>query len=742
MNTSGFPGRIGRTVDDATPWWPPSRTGRGRPNVVLIVLDDVGFAQLGCYGSAIRTPRMDALAAGGVRYTNFHVAALCSPTRASLLTGRNHHSVGMGFLAAFDTGFPGYRAEVTPRAATVAEVLRDTGYGTYAAGKWHLAPPTQLTAAGPFDQWPTRRGFDRYYGFLWGEDDQFEPELWSDQHRVDVPDDPDYHLSEDLVRTACGFVADHVTGRPDDPFFLYLAFGACHAPHQAPPSFLDRYRGAFDHGWDAEREAVLARQVELGVVPPQTELPPRNPDVRAWGELPGDERRLYTRMQEVFAGFMEHTDEQIGVLVDFLDRHGLLDDTLLLVVSDNGASGEGGRHGTANEYRYFLGLGDSIEDGLAAIDDLGGPAAHNHYPSGWAQAGNTPLRYYKKHTYSGGVRVPLIAHWPRGIDPAVPLRGQFHHAVDILPTITALAGVEMPESYRGHEQIPVHGTSMAYTFTDPAAASTRTTQYFETAGFRGIYRDGWKAVADHTPGTAYDDDRWELFDLTTDVSEAHDLAAHHPGLLRELIDEWDRQAGQYGVLPLDDRMGTRIAGMDPAADRLHYRMLPGTRIMNSVAGPTFAGRSFHINAVLTGPPADGVLLAYGRRAHGFTFYVRDGRPVFALNLAGDRTVVRPADPLPAEARRIGLLVQDGPGGVHAELTADGTALIRGALPRLLPGGMGTLSLQCGHNAPSAVTDDYTGPFRYTGELLHVEIDLQPRSLDTRNADWLAEVATQ
>jgi len=735
-----YAGRIGRTVAESTPWWPATRRER-RPNVVVILLDDVGYAQLGCYGSAIATPRMDALATGGLRYTNFHVAALCSPTRASLLTGRNHHSVGMGFLAAYDTGFPGYRGVLTPKAATVAELLRDSGYGTYAVGKWHLASPTQMTPAGPFDQWPTQRGFDRYYGFLWGEDDQWTPELWYDQHRVEVPADPDYHLSADLVARSKEFIADHVTARPDDPFFLYLSFGACHAPHQAPREYLDRYRGAFDHGWDEERRRTLARQVQLGVVPEGTELAPRNPDVRAWDELPAEQRRLYARMQEVFAGFMEHTDEQIGVLVDFLGEYGLLDDTVVLVLSDNGASGEGGEHGTANEYRYFLGLGDSLQDGLAAIDQLGGPQTHNHYPAGWAQAGNTPLKFYKKHTYGGGIRAPLIAHWPGGISSAGQVRSQFHHVIDLLPTLTELAGTPIPDSYRGHEQVPVHGTSVTYTFDDPRAASRRTTQYFETAGFRGIYRDGWKAVTDHRTGSSFDDDHWALYHLAEDFSECRDLAAERPELAAELTDTWWREAERYGVLPLDDRMGTRVKSMNPGADRLHYRMLPGTRIMNSVTGPTFAGRSFRVAATVEST-ADGVLLAYGRRASGFSFFVLDGHLVLDFNLAGRHTVVRAEHPVPAGARTLSLLVHAGPNGVSARLAADGRVLGKQPLPQLLPGGMGTLSVQCGHNSPSAVSPLYRTPFAYAGGLRQVSIDLQPRSVDVADADWLMEVTQQ
>lgn len=741
-----FAGRVGRTVGESTPWWPrPGREGR-RPNVVVIVLDDVGFAQLGCYGSSIATPRMDALADAGLRYTNFHVTALCSPTRASLLTGRNHHSVGMGFLAAFDTGFPNYRGAITPHAATLAELLRDAGYGTYASGKWHLTPPTQMSPAGPFDQWPTQRGFDRYYGFLLGEDDQYAPELWYDQHRVEVPDDPGYHLSSDLVAHGKQFVADHVTSRPDDPFLLYLAFGACHAPHQAPRRYVDRYRGAFDHGWDVERERVLARQVELGVVPEGTTLAPRNPGVQEWASVSPDQRRLYARMQEVFAGFMTHTDDQVGILVDFLAAYGLLDDTVIMLLSDNGASGEGGENGLVNEYRYFMGMGGStLEEGLAAIDELGGPGAHNHYPAGWAQAGNTPLRFYKKHTYGGGVRAPLIVHWPRGIDTGDRLRGQFHHVVDVLPTLVELAGAKVPDTYRGYEQIPLHGTSMAYSFDRPETPSTRDTQYFETAGYRGLYRDGWKVVTSHEPGTPFDDDHWGLYRLDEDFSECHDRSGDHPQVAAELREAWWREAERYGVLPLDDRMGTRVTGLDPARDRLTYRFLPGTRIMNSTVGPNFSGRSFRVTARLEpgcAADGDGVLLAYGRRAHGFSFFVLDGRPVLDWNMAGDHTLVRSARPAPDGCTELSLLVQDRPDGVTAQLAADGQVLAEQALPRLLPGGLGPLAAQCGYNSPSAVSDRYQVPFRYQGRLFEVVVELQPRTVDTSDADWLAEMVQQ
>ncbi|HET8588602.1 MAG TPA: arylsulfatase [Nakamurella sp.] len=749
--SQAFDGRIGRTVHDSVPWW-PARPDRGsRPNVVAILLDDVGFAQFGCYGSSIRTPNIDALAGRGIRYSNFHVAALCSPTRASLLSGRNHHSVGMGFLAAFDTGFPSYRADISPAAALFPEVLRDSGYGTYACGKWHLTPPGQMSPAGPFRSWPTQRGFDRYYGFLWGEDDQYRPELWYDQHRVEVPDRPGYHVSEDLVGRSQEFLSDHLTARPDDPFLLYLAFGACHAPHQAPAEFIDAYRGAFDHGWDVERERTLTRQVQMGIVPAGTSLAPRNPGVRAWDSLDVDEQRLFARMQEVYAGFLTHTDAQIGALVDFLDRNGVLDNTIILLLSDNGASGEGGEHGTANEYRWFLQLPDPLIDSLAAYEDLGTARAHNHYPTGWAQAGNTPFKFYKRFAYAGGVRAPLIVHWPAGIAPDPEPRGQFHHVIDIAPTVLDLCGAALPESYRGVPQLPMHGTSMRYSFATPTAPSTRTLQYFETAGYRGIYADGYKAIAAHAPGQDFASDRWELYRMTDDVSECHDLSPDQPELAQRLSQLWWEQAEAYGVLPLDDRMQTRMAANNPGANRNRYRMLPGTRLMHGTVGPTFAARQFRIRARLHDRVStdEGVLLCWGRRAAGFSLFVQHDALVLDYNLAGEHTVIASPSGLPTGTVTLELVVdRDGhtvdtaTDAARATLLANGETLVQERLPRLVPRGMGTLSSQCGLNSPSAISERYQAPFRYSGVLRDVVIDLEPTDGEPTHADWLAALASQ
>lgn len=743
----GRDARRAHTVHELSPAWPRRpRPGAGAPNIVWVVLDDCGFAQLGCYGASIETPAIDRLAGGGLRYTNFHVTAMCSPTRTCLLTGRNHHAAGMGYLADFDTGFDNARGAISPRAATLAEILKDNGYGTYALGKWHLVPPGECSPVGPFDNWPTQRGFNRYYGFLGGEDDQWAPELWYDQHHVPPPAREGYHLSEDLVDRAQEFLSDHLSATPDKPFFLYLAFGACHAPHQAPQSYLDKYRGRFDEGWDAEREKVLARQKAMGIVPPDTALAPRNPGVREWASLGSDERRLVARMQEVFAGFTEHTDAQIGRLMAFLERRDKMRDTLFVVLSDNGASGEGGEHGSVNEYRYFLGLPDSLEENLAGIDRLGGPWTHNHYPAAWAQAGNTPLKFYKKHTFGGGVRAPLIVHWPARVAEAGGLRPQFHHAIDLAPTMLDLAGVAAPAVHRGTQQMPLHGTTLAYTFADAGAPSTRRTQYFEMGGQRGIYHEGWKAVTFHRSGDDYEADRWELYDLQRDYSETVDRAAEEPERLRAMVALWWEEARKYDVLPLDDRAQARAFARDPAtSDRTHFTLYPGSRLLTPVAGPNFSLRPFEIraHAERASEADEGVLLAYGRRAAGFVLFVQGNRLCFDYNLAGRHTLVTAPSPLPTGAHVLGCaLALDAAGGARARLTLDGRALCDVALPMAFPAGFGLLSTQCGLNSPSPVSGRFEAPFRFTGALDRVEIDLGPASRDAIAGLWDAAVRSQ
>lgn len=516
-----FDGVIGRTVAESVPSWPSRRhPGLDAPNVVVILLDDTGFAQLGCYGSTMHTPNIDQLAADGLRYTNFHVTPLCSPTRAALLTGRNHHEVGLRSLANFNTGFPNMRGSISHHAATIAEVLRDEGYATFAVGKWHLCQMEDASAAGPYDQWPCQRGFDRFYGFMDGETDQFHPELVYDNHRIDPPGTSGYHLTEDLVTRAVEFMHDSKSIRPDRPFFLYLAPGAMHAPHQAPPEYLAKYRGAFDDGWDAARDAWFARQREMGLLPPDTELAPRNPGVEKWTDLPENHRLLAARLQEAFAAFLDHTDVQIGRLVAALEHLGELDNTLIMLLSDNGASQEGGQFGVMHEWKYFNFVVESPDDAVARLDDIGGPDSHTNYPWGWAQAGNTPFKWYKQNTHEGGVHVPLIVHWPSQIAQADRggLRDQFHHVNDLAPTIYDVLGITPPPVYRGYEQMPITGLSLRYTFASPDQPSRKDVQYFEMMGHRGIYRDGWKAVTRHSPGVSYDDDDWELYHVAVDLT--------------------------------------------------------------------------------------------------------------------------------------------------------------------------------------------------------------------------------
>ncbi|MFM8649082.1 MAG: arylsulfatase, partial [Actinomycetota bacterium] len=548
----GFRGRIGRTLADSEPAWPTRpHPGSDAPNVIVILFDDMGFSHLGCYGSTIDTPNIDRLAGQGLRFTNFHVTPVCSPTRAALLTGRNHHAVGMRSISNFNSGFPHMRGHISNHAATVAEVLRDKGYATFALGKWHLCPMADCSAAGPFDQWPLQRGFDRFYGFLDGETDQFHPELVYDNHWIEPPARPDegYHLSEDLVDKAVEFVHDSVGVRPDRPFFMYLAFGATHAPHQAPEEFLRKYRGAFDEGWDVIRERWFQRQKELGVVPADTQLAPRNPGVEAWDDLSDNQKRLACRLQEAYAAFLDHTDVQIGRLMAALERLDLADDTLVVLLADNGASQEGGPFGVLHEMKFFNFLIETPDEAIHRIEEIGGPHSHSNYPWGWAQAGNAPFKWYKQNTHEGGIHVPFIVRWPRGIEARGEIRDQFHHVNDVVPTIYEILGIEPPSTYRGHEQMPVTGVSMRYSFDSCNAPTKKSIQYYEMHGHRAIYVDGWKAVTRHTPGVSFDDDVWELYDLRNDRSEVNDLATSEPERLHRMIEQWWEEAEREGVLP-------------------------------------------------------------------------------------------------------------------------------------------------------------------------------------------------
>src|SRR5215470_2385793 len=523
-----FPGHVGLTLAESDPAWPVSRRApRGAPNVVLVVLDDVGFAQLGCYGSDVATPSFDRLAASGLRYRSFHTTAMCSPTRACLLTGRNHHTCAMGGITDMAMGFPGFNGRIPRSCGFISEVLRRHGWATLAVGKWHLAPADEIHAAASRERWPLGQGFERFYGFLGGETNQYFPELVVDNSPIRFAPPAGYHLTEDLIDRAIGMVNDVRVADPSKPFFLYFALGACHAPHQAPREWIDRYAGRFDDGWDAWRARTHARQLAMGIIPPGTTLSPRPSWVQDWATLPANERRAYARMKEVYAGFLSHTDHHVGRLVDFLAATGELDRTLFVLLSDNGASAEGGPHGTFNENFIFNGLPHDVEHTLALLDELGGPATYGHYPWGWALAGNTPFRRWKRETHEGGIGDPLIVRWPAVPDPGA-VRHQYVHAIDVAATILDVAGATMPPVLRGEAQEPVAGRSFVASLTDPAAPEHRETQYYEQFACRALYHRGWKAVAYH-PMVIYEDgdnpsahpstDTWELYHVAEDPSE-------------------------------------------------------------------------------------------------------------------------------------------------------------------------------------------------------------------------------
>ncbi len=749
---SRFDGAIATTVAESTPWFDEPPHPGDAPNVVIVLLDDTGFAQLGCYGSDIETPRIDALARDGLQFTNFHVTPLCSPTRASLLTGRSQHAVGMRSLANFRTGFPNQVGHITHHAATVAEVLRDEGYATFCVGKWHLAPLEQCSAAGPFDQWPLGRGFDRFYGFLEGETDQFHPDLVADNHPVAPPSGPDegYHLSEDLVDQALAMISDSRGVRPDRPFFTYLAFGATHAPHQAPEAYLAKYRGRFDEGWDVVRQRWFDRQVAEGIIPAGTELAPRNPGVEAWDDLGENQQRLACRLQEAFAAFLDHTDAQIGRFVDGLAALGALDDTILVVLADNGASQEGGPFGVMHEMKFFNGILETPEEAIDRIDDIGGPHSHTNYPWGWAQCGNAPFKWYKQNTHEGGVHVPMIVHWPGGVAPdnRGARRTQFANVADIVPTIYELVGVTAPTTYRGVEQLSVTGHSFAHVLDDPDAPAANTVQYFEMAGSRALIAGDWKAVCRHQPGADYATEPWELYHLADDWSECTDLADVEPERLTELIELWWAEADRHGVLPLDDRtielFGARFRDRSPHPDDRRYVYRPPMSPIPAQAAAAIGGRSFDLTARLTRAAGDeGVLFATGTENAGISVFVQDDRLVVDYNAFDDHTVVESERPLGVGPISVGARFRRGDGRAGSiELVVDDQAAGRAEVP-LYMRMISSVGTSIGYDHGSAVSPRYRAPFRCTAQLHEVVIDLVARAAsDTTGAAARTEMSRQ
>jgi arylsulfatase A-like enzyme len=741
---SDFEGVINTSVYESVPWWPvPTQPPAGAPNVVIVLLDDAGFAHFGCFGAPIETPTFDRLAADGIRFNNFTVAAVCSPTRAALLTGRNHHSVGMSFVANFDTGFPNMRGGLPRRAGTIARLLRDTGYATFCAGKWHIAPGAECSAAGPFHNWPLALGFDRYYGFLGGETDQFHPEVVCDNLLVDPPRTPaeGYHLTEDLVDRSIEMIRNLKSTVPERPFFIYLATGATHAPHHSPEVFRAKYRGRFDDGWDVHRERVLERQKQLGVVPAETVLPPRNPGVHAWADLSTNEQRFAARLQEAYAAFMDHTDSQVGRLVEFLAEIGELDNTLFIVTTDNGASQEGGARGVLDEMKYFQGIEEDPDEAVQHLDDIGGPNSHPNYPWGWAMVGNAPFKRYKQNVHWGGVRAPFILHWPARIAAGERgrVRPQFHNVIDVLPTVLEACGAVAAPEIDGVAQMPLHGVSMLYALDEPDASSPRRTQYFEMFGHRAIYHDGFKAVTWHPPGTSFAADKWELYDIANDFSECNDLADSMPEKLAELIERWWVEAGRYDVLPLDDRMPHQVSrplvwGLPTARRRYVYR--PPIAHLPVESCPAHGPRSFRIEADVTVDDAtEGVLVNRGTGNGGYALFVKDGRLHFDYNMFHVHSRITSETAVPVGRGILGVDVEAVGAAGRARLLIDGRAAGTVDIPTLSRT-LSSIGMDLGR-CIAPVCADYVRPFAFTGVIHSVTFEVpdhQTRTPDDVTAE--------
>jgi arylsulfatase A-like enzyme len=640
-DNTGFKGIIKTSYMDSTPWWPEEKKApEGAPNIIYIVLDDTGYSQLGCYGSLVETPNIDSIATDGLRYRDFHVNAMCSPTRASLLTGCNNHTVGLGYLSNFDLGFPSLSGKIDHKYGYISETLLENGYSTFAVGKWHLCNQKDMDGAGPFTQWPLGRGFEKYYGFLNAATSQFHPVLVQDNHFVDPPKLPEegYHLSEDLVDKTMGYIGDQKSCSPEKPFFCYLAFGAMHGPHHAPKDYIERYRGKFDEGWDIYRERVYARQKEMGLIPKNAQLTERNDMAPPWSELAEREKKIFARYMEAFAGYQTYTDDQIGRLLNYLKKIGQYDNTLIILISDNGASAEGGPKGSFNEYYHLL----SMKWPDLATDEeyelIGSPEANNNYPPGWAWAGNAPLKWYKTWVHAGGVKVPLIISYPKKITGKGGIRNQYHHVIDINSTILDICNIKQPDSIKGVKQESKPGISMSYTFENPDAPRQRHVQYYEMLGNRGIWTDGWKAITNHVVSDSFEEDKWELYNTDEDFSEADDLSGRYPEKLQELVDLWWDQAGEFGVLPMlesyykkkNDFNFNKMMRFAPTEEKTRYVLYPEKR--PGGASPGIANKSFIITAYVNHKLEDsGILISTGINVGGYAMFIENNRLHFHYN---------------------------------------------------------------------------------------------------------------
>jgi arylsulfatase len=723
------------------------------PNVLIVLIDDMGFGQSSAFGGPVQMPTVERLASAGLRYNHFHTTALCSPTRAALLSGRNHHVNNMGSITETATAFPGQTGQRPNSVAPLAEMLRLNGYSTAAFGKSHETAAWEVSPSGPTDRWPTRSGFDKFYGFIGGETNQWAPLLYDGLNQVELPKDPNYNFMTDMTNQAIRWVQSEKSLTPNKPFFIYFAPGATHAPHHVPKSWIAKYKGKFDQGWDALREQTLARQKRLGVVPSETKLAPKPQAIKDWAALSADEKKLFARQMEVFAGFGEYADTEIGRLIKAIEDTGQLDNTLIFyIVGDNGASAEGGMSGLFNEYTYFNQVPETVQEILKHYDELGGPTTYPHYAAGWAVAGDTPFTWTKQIASSyGGTRNGMVVHWPKGIKAKGELRSQWHHVIDVAPTILETAGLPEPKSVNGTVQTPIEGVSLAYTFADAKAPNRHTTQYFEIFGNRAIYHDGWLAGTVHRAAWEFkvrrplEDDIWELYDTQADFSLTNDLAAKNPEKLKEMQALFLKEAVKYSVLPLDDRLTERFVAAlvgrpDLMAGRTSLTVFDGMVGMTENVFLNLKNHSHVITAEVEVPKigAKGVLLTQGGRFGGWSLYLNNGKPTYTYNWLGLQryTVAAPQALPPGKATIRFEFAYDGGGlgkGGKGTLFVNGKQVATGRIERT----------QCcvfsadegadvGIDEGTPVTEAYKVPFKFTGKIAKVTVELKDVKAADRN----------
>jgi len=715
----------------------------GAPNVLIVLIDDMGFGQSSAFGGPIHMPTVEGLANNGLRYNEFHTTALCSPTRAALLTGRNHHTNNMGSITETATAFPGNTGKRPNSVTPLAEMLRLNGYSTAAFGKWHETPVWEVTSSGPTDRWPTRSGFDKFYGFIGGEANQWAPAIYEDMTQVEIPKDPKYHLMTDMTDKAVAWVQSQKALTPEKPFFLYFAPGATHAPHHVPKEWIAKYKGKFDQGWDKLREETLERQMRLGVVPQETKLAPKPAEIKDWAALSPDERKLFAHQMEVFAAYGEYADTEIGRLIEAIKATGQLDNTLVFyIVGDNGASAEGGMNGLFNEMTYFNAVPESVPEILKHYDELGGPNTYGHYAAGWAVAGDTPFSWTKMVASNyGGTRNGMVAHWPKGFSAKGEVRSQWHHVIDITPTILEAAHLPEPKSVDGTAQTPIEGVSLLYSFADAKAADRHTTQYFEIFGNRAVYRDGWlagtvhRAAWDRTPRATLENDRWELYDTRADFSLANDLATSNASKLKEMQDLFTQEAVKYSVLPIDDRLLERIVAEnvgrpDLMNGRTSLTVYPGMTGMSENVFINVKNHSHSITANVDIPKggASGAIIAQAGRFGGWSLYLLNGKPTYTYNFLGlQRYTIASNQRLPAGKATIRFDFDYDGGGVGkggtGTLYVNDGKVASGRIERTQCCGFSAdEGVDVGADEGTPVTEAYKPPFKFSGAIYNVTVE--------------------